>query len=52
MSFGEVEAMFKDWYGSDKINKGDLENNYELAREDILFWQEQENKKTTKVLTK
>lgn len=52
MSFGEVEAMFKDWYGSDKINKGDLENNYELAREDILFWHEQENKKTTKVLTK
>ena len=52
MSFGEVEAMFKDWYGSDKINRGNLENNYELAREDILFWQEQKEKKTTRVLTK
>ena len=52
LSFGEVEAMFKDWYGINKINKGDLENNYELAREDILFWKDQEDRKTTKVLTK
>ena len=52
LSFGEVEAMFKDWYGINKINKGDLENNYELAREDILFWKDQEDRKTTKVLTR
>ena len=52
LSFGEVEAMFKDWYGINKINKGELENNYELAREDILFWKDQEDRKTTKVLTK
>lgn len=50
MSFGEIEAMFKDWYGPDYINKGDLETQYELAREDILFYNEEKENKTTKVL--
>lgn len=52
LSFGDIEAMYKDWYGPDKINKGELETSYELAREDILFWKDQEGKETTKVLTK
>ena len=50
MSFGEIEAMFKDWYGPDYINKGDLETQYELAREDILFWNDEKENKSTKVL--
>ena len=50
MSFGEIEAMFKDWYGPEYINKGDLETQYELAREDILFYNEEKENKTTKVL--
>ena len=50
MSFGEIEAMFKDWYGPDHINRGDLETQYELAREDILFYNEEKENKTTKVL--
>lgn len=49
-SFGDIETIFKDMYGH--INTGELETSYELAREDIVFWKAQENKKTTKVLTK
>ena len=52
MSFGDIEAMYKDWYGSDKINRGELETSYELAREDLIFWKDQENRNTTRVLTK
>ena len=52
LSFGEIEAMYKEWHGSEKINKGDLETQYDLAREDILFWNEQKERKTTKVLNK
>ena len=44
--------MYKDWYGSDKINRGELESSYELAREDLIFWKDQENRNTTRVLTK
>ena len=50
MSFGEIEAMFKDWYGPSNINKGELETQYELAREDILFWNDEKENKSTKVL--
>ena len=52
LSFGDIEVMFKDFYGSDKINKADLETQYELAREDILFWNEENQRKTTEVLNK
>ena len=51
LSFGDVEAMYKNWHGN-KYNKGELETQYELAREDILFWNEQKERKTTKVLNK
>ena len=52
LSFCDIEAMYKDWYGPDQINKAELETSYELAREDILYWKDQEGKETTKVLTK
>ncbi len=45
LSFGDVEAIFKDMYG--QINTGELETSYELAREDIIFWKDQEKKETT-----
>lgn len=48
LSFGDIEAIFKDMYG--QINIGDLESSYELAREDIVFWKDQEKKETTKKL--
>ncbi len=48
LSFGDIEAIFKDMYG--QINTGDLETSYELAREDIIFWKDQEKKETTKKL--
>ncbi len=48
LSFGDVEAIFRDMYG--QINKGDLETSYELAREDIVFWKDQEKNETTKKL--
>ena len=49
LSFGDIEAMFKDWYGN-KINKIELETSYDQAREDILFWNEEKDGKTTKIL--
>ena len=49
LSFGDIEAMFKDWYGN-KINKIELETSYDQAREDILFWNEEKNGETTKIL--
>ena len=36
LSFGDIEAIFKEREGT--INKMELESSYELAREDILFW--------------
>lgn len=48
MSFGEIEALFKEWYGLDMINRGELEASYELAREDILFWNEEKDMKQPK----
>jgi hypothetical protein len=50
LSFGEIEARFVDFYGKGQINKGELETQYELAREDILFWNDEKENKTTKVL--
>ena len=49
LSFGDIEAMFKDWYGN-KINKIELETSYDQAREDILFWNEEKDTETTKIL--
>ena len=49
LSFGDIEAMFKDWYGN-KINKIELETSYNQAREDILFWNEEKDGETTKIL--
>ena len=49
LSFGDIEAMFKDWYGN-KINKVELETSYDQAREDILFWNEEKDGETTKIL--
>ena len=51
LSFGDVKAMFIDWYGPGNVNEAGLETTYEQAREDILFWKDQEKKETTKVLT-
>ena len=39
LSFGDIEAIFKDRDGT--VNKMELETSYELAREDILFWNKQ-----------
>lgn len=52
LSFGDIEARFDDFYGRHNYNKVELESAYDLAHEDILFWQDQEGKETTKVLTK
>ena len=52
LSFGDIEARFDDFYGRHNYNKVELESAYELAHEDILFWLENEEKETTKVLTK
>lgn len=49
LSFGDIEAMFMDWYGN-KINKIELETSYDQAREDILFWNEEKDGETTKIL--
>ncbi len=49
LSFGDIEAIFKDMYGN-KINKMELETSYELAREDVLFWNDQQEEETTKKL--
>ena len=49
LSFGDIEAMFKDWYGN-KINKVELETSYDQAREDILFWNDEKDSETTKFL--
>ena len=49
LSFGDIEAMFKDWYGN-KINKIELETSYDQAREDILFWNNEKDGETTKFL--
>lgn len=49
LSFGDIEAMFKDWYGN-KINKIELETSYDQAREDILFWNEEKDCEITKEL--
>ena len=49
LSFGDIEAMFKDWYGN-KINKIELETSYDQAREDILFWNDEKDGETTKIL--
>lgn len=49
LSFGDIEAMFKDWYGN-KINKIELETSYDQAREDILFWNDEKDGETTKYL--
>ena len=49
LSFGDIEAMFKDWYGN-KINKVELETSYDQAREDILFWNEEKDGETTIIL--
>lgn len=49
LSFGDIEAMFKDWYGN-KINKIELETSYDQAREDILFWNEEKDSEITKEL--
>ena len=52
LSFGEIEARFDDFYGRHNYNKAELENAYDLAHEDILFWTDQEKRETTRVLTK
>lgn len=49
LSFGDIEAMFKDWYGNG-INKIELETSYDQAREDILFWNDEKDGETTKIL--
>ena len=49
LSYGDIEAMFKDWYG-DSINLVELETSYDQAREDILFWNEEKDNETTKEL--
>ena len=50
LSFGDIEACFIDFYGKGKINRTELESSYELAREDILFWNDEKENKSTKVL--
>ena len=50
LSFGDIEARFIDFYGKSKINRTELESSYELAREDILFWNDEKENKSTKVL--
>ena len=50
LSFGDIEARFIDFYGKGKINRTELESSYELAREDILFWNDEKENKSTKVL--
>ena len=50
LSFGDIEAMFSDWYGRHNINKFELETSYDQAREDILFWNEEKDNETTKEL--
>lgn len=49
LSYGDVKAMFIDWYGQGSINEVELETTYDQAREDIIFWKDEEKK--TKVLT-
>lgn len=49
---GEIEAKYNLWYGKANVNKGELETAYELAREDIFFFDEEKQRKTTKVLNK
>ena len=41
LSFGEVEAMYRNYYGMDGIDRAELENAYQLAHEDVVFWNEQ-----------
>lgn len=50
LSFGDIEAMFTEWYGRNKINRFELETSYDQAREDILFWNEEKENETTKEL--
>ena len=50
LSFGDIEAMFTDWYGKHNINKFELETSYDQAREDILFWNEEKDNEPTKEL--
>ena len=52
LSFGDIEARFDDFYGRHNYNKVELESAYDLAHEDILFWLDNEEKETTKILTK
>lgn len=44
LSFGEIEGMFKEMYGC--INRDELEGTYELVREDLIFWKQQEEKES------
>jgi hypothetical protein len=51
LSYGDIEARFDDFYGRHNYNKVELESAYDLAREDILFWNEEKDVETTKELT-
>ncbi|MBR3443438.1 MAG: hypothetical protein IKG96_07230 [Bacteroidaceae bacterium] len=48
MSFGDIEAAYKESYPG--INRTELENAYDLAREDVYFWQEDEKRAASRKL--
>lgn len=48
LSFGDIEAAYKDSYPG--INRAELEAAYDQAREDIIFWQEEERKSSSKTM--
>ena len=48
LSFGDIEAAYKDSYPG--INRAELEAAYDQAREDVIFWQEEERKSSSKTM--
>jgi hypothetical protein len=48
LSFGDIEAAYKDSYPG--INRAELEAAYDQAREDIIFWQQEEKRAASRKL--
>ena len=51
LSFGDVEEIYKSWYGKGKYNREALETSYDQALDDIRFWKSHENEDNTRLLT-
>ena len=50
LSYEDIEIRLGEQYGM--VEESELRAAYELVREDIIFWREQQKMETTKVLTK